>query len=535
MFSKQMLFLFLIMLFCLKMASQTSDNPLLEKGWAALVKDQDDTAFRYFFQAYEKAKEEKNQEDEAESLLYLGICSFGSNLEKGLNYATKSLNVYTKLEKRNPEKAIVGRSKCLQLISTIYSRQEKFDESMSISREVVSILKGKKDESGTLGLAYTSLGNMHDMRKQEDSATYFYELALTSFENSNNVAYLPGSYIRIGEVELLNGNRQKSLQYFEKALAISAKTENKQSQVYSLNALGNWFLTEKDINQAELGFKKAYQIATTLSDKSFEIIILESLIKLNEQKKNFSEITKLQKRLLALKEETYSVEREKIVKNLEVQFDVAEKNRKIALVSKENEVANLANWLLLTFIIVLLIALLLGYLYLKNRNKNDRKLLKTKEALVEALEKQRELQETQFKNDLDHKESQLSAITLQMLQKNEFLNDIKKMIEEQQPLPEQQLLKMVNRNLEHNSNWDDFNLYFESINKNFYTRLKQIYPEISSNDLKICALIKLNLSIKEMSSILNISPDSVKTARYRLRKKLQMSGDDNLTNFILSV
>jgi len=73
------------------------------------------------------------------------------------------------------------------------------------------------------------------------------------------------------------------------------------------------------------------------------------------------------------------------------------------------------------------------------------------------------------------------------------------------------------------------------LNKNFYTRLKQKYPDISTNDLKICALIKLNLSIKEMASILNISPDSVKTARHRLRKKLQLNTEDNLTDFILSV
>ncbi|MCY1233866.1 hypothetical protein D9M72_464250 [compost metagenome] len=184
---------------------------------------------------------------------------------------------------------------------------------------------------------------------------------------------------------------------------------------------------------------------------------------------------------------------------------------------------------------MLLTALVTGYFYLKNRNKRDRNLLKTKEALLEALEKQRELEEIRFQNDLDHKESQLSAVTLQMLQKNELLSDIKTAIEKQQPLSEQQLVKMVNRHFEQNNSWDDFNLYFESINKNFYTRLKQLYPEISANDLKVCALIKLNLSIKEMASILNISPDSVKTARYRLRKKLQLAADENLTSFILSV
>ncbi|HNP98308.1 MAG TPA: LuxR C-terminal-related transcriptional regulator, partial [Bacteroidia bacterium] len=81
----------------------------------------------------------------------------------------------------------------------------------------------------------------------------------------------------------------------------------------------------------------------------------------------------------------------------------------------------------------------------------------------------------------------------------------------------------------------DFNVQFESINKNFYERIRQAYPDISPNDLKVCALIKLNLSIKEMAGILNISPDSVKTARYRLRKKLQLNSEDNLTEFILKL
>lgn len=71
------------------------------------------------------------------------------------------------------------------------------------------------------------------------------------------------------------------------------------------------------------------------------------------------------------------------------------------------------------------------------------------------------------------------------------------------------------------------------MNKNFYTRIKQSFPEIIPNELKICALIKMNLSIKEMAGILNISPDSIKTARDRLRKKQQLDTEDNLTDFIL--
>ncbi len=151
------------------------------------------------------------------------------------------------------------------------------------------------------------------------------------------------------------------------------------------------------------------------------------------------------------------------------------------------------------------------------------------------MEEQKHLKEQQFQNDIEHKESQLSAVTIQMIEKNEILDEIKSIINKKAPNSESELKKLVSKYTIQDNSWRDFDNYFESVNKNFYTRLKQKYPDISSNDLKICALIKLNLSIKEMASILNISPDSVKTARHRLRKKLQLTTEENLTDFILSV
>jgi DNA-binding CsgD family transcriptional regulator len=81
--------------------------------------------------------------------------------------------------------------------------------------------------------------------------------------------------------------------------------------------------------------------------------------------------------------------------------------------------------------------------------------------------------------------------------------------------------------------WEDFRLQFEQVHQGFFKQLKDQCPELSTSELKLCALIKLNLSMKETPTILGISPESVKTARYRLRKKLQLSHEENLIDFIL--
>lgn len=516
--------------------AQQTENKLMEKGWQALVKDQENEAFSFFWQSYEKAKKENNTADKAQSLLYLGICSYGSSLEKGLQYATKSLNEFRILEKTKPEEGKIGRYKCLQLISTIYSRQKKYDDALRLSLEVANELKGKNDRSGTLGLAYNSLGTLYELKKRGDSSEIYYKLAFAEFEKGNNVAYLPSSYIKLGELARKKNQKEASLAYFNKALALARDSQNRQAQVAALIALGKWQLdVAADLTKAENHFVGAIKTAEPLSDKTFEIKALEGLIAVRKKQGNYKQVSELQNQVIQIKDAFYSFEREQIVKSLEVQFEVSEKNRKLELISAEKEVSKLTNYLLFSLLLLLVVVFTILYFFLKKINKRDKQLLRTKEDLVVLMEEQKRLKEQQFQNDIEHKESQLSAITIQMVEKNELLDEIKSIINKKEPTAEAELKKLVNKYTIQDNNWKDFDHHFESVNKNFYTRLKQKYPEISSNDLKICALIKLNLSIKEMASILNISPDSVKTARHRLRKKLQLSTEENLTDFILSV
>jgi len=81
--------------------------------------------------------------------------------------------------------------------------------------------------------------------------------------------------------------------------------------------------------------------------------------------------------------------------------------------------------------------------------------------------------------------------------------------------------------------WEDFKRRFEEVHQDFFRILKVICPKLSSNELKLCTLLKLNMNLKEAASIMGISPESVKTARYRLRKKLNLSREDNLIDFII--
>lgn len=531
---KILLLLFLIN--ALSAQSNESDR-LLKKGWDALIKDNDPAALQDFELAYQAAKNENNQYNSANALLRMGICTYGVSYSQGLHYCLKAMEEFKSLEKTDATKALTGRSKCLQLISTIKSRQNKFKEAITLSREAMKGFPAAMDTSGYLGLIYNSLGTAYEKLNQRDSARYYHYAALHERLITNKFEYLPGSYISVAALEMKLGNKAKSRNYYERALLLSDSTENKQAQVASLVGLGNWELFfNANKKSAETYYSKAKLIASALSDKSFYLTALERMYLLYKQEGKLIESIKLAEEIQNLKDSLSLWERERITKSLEVQFGVAEKERQLGFAQKERDIAILTNYLLWISIGSLTLIALGIIVFLRKISKRDKELLKVKEDLFEASEAQKKAKQQQMQNEIEFKESQLSAMTFQMLQKNELLQELNSKLSENETLQKDvSVNKLINKGLNQDKEWSDFNSHFESINKNFYSRIKQAYPDISPNELKICALIKLNLSIKEMAAILNISPDSVKTARYRLRKKLQLTTEDNLTDFILNL
>ena len=77
-----------------------------------------------------------------------------------------------------------------------------------------------------------------------------------------------------------------------------------------------------------------------------------------------------------------------------------------------------------------------------------------------------------------------------------------------------------------------FGYYFEDQHKGFYEALKKYAPSLTNNDLRLCSLTRMRLSLKETAEILNLSVDAVKSGRYRVRKKLNLEADENLSDFL---
>lgn len=174
--------------------------------------------------------------------------------------------------------------------------------------------------------------------------------------------------------------------------------------------------------------------------------------------------------------------------------------------------------------------------------EKNQAILKSQQALHDADMNYLHLKEKQLEEQIEYKNKQITTHTLNIIQKNETLQDLKEQLEglikksDTKTAPElRRTLKVIDESFKLDKDWEDFKLYFEQIYTGFYAKLKVNYHDITTSELRHCALIRLNLTIQECASILGISPDSVKVSRTRLRKKLNLLPNQSLSDFIMSL
>ena len=200
--------------------------------------------------------------------------------------------------------------------------------------------------------------------------------------------------------------------------------------------------------------------------------------------------------------------------------------------------------------------------YLKRKIQKEK--LKLKEKQKEELRKQREQYELErlemdnriikLKNEklqsdinseraqVELKNKELASQAVNLNRKNEILNYIKNELEKvnKKVNPDAQFqIKLLNKKIQEDVNleedWKHFKQYFDEVQGDFIKRIKEQYPELTPNDLKLCAYLRMNLSTKEIAPFLGITPRGVEIHRYRLRKKLGLYRDVNLVEFLLNI
>lgn len=153
------------------------------------------------------------------------------------------------------------------------------------------------------------------------------------------------------------------------------------------------------------------------------------------------------------------------------------------------------------------------------------------------------LQNEKLEADMDFKNRELATMTMNLVQRGEVLTRIKEVIStlsKKQDIADssqsfRHLLRLIRDVEKGDDNKTQFNMHFNNVNEEFFNMLKDLFPDITPNELKLCAYLKLNLSTKEIAQLMNITIKAVEVARYRLRKKLNIRPEVNLYDFLIQV
>ncbi|WP_081778404.1 triple tyrosine motif-containing protein [Xylanibacter brevis] len=214
-------------------------------------------------------------------------------------------------------------------------------------------------------------------------------------------------------------------------------------------------------------------------------------------------------------------------------------------------------WAYLIYIILLGLTVYALAKYQKARyNDKLRRVKKEQERQLREQEREFQIQQAQQEKELallrneqlniqlKHKASQLADSTINLVRKNEMLQEIDQSMfelsegvkhDEAKPAIQKRIKDIrrgIDMNMSDDSNWQKFEENFNLVYDNFMQKLTEQFPDLKMNDRKLCAYLRMNLSSKEIASLMNCSERSIETARYRLRKKLALDQGDNLVAFL---
>ncbi len=175
----------------------------------------------------------------------------------------------------------------------------------------------------------------------------------------------------------------------------------------------------------------------------------------------------------------------------------------------------------------------------KKLEKNQQEIIKEREKAEKEVIK---LNNEKLQNEIEHKSAQLASNTMAMMRKNNLLSSIKEEVQNQKEklgdlFPDKyynKLVKLIEDGIEDEHEWEIFEQLYNEAHDDFFKRLKETYPQLTPSDLRLCAYLRMNLSSKEIAPLLNISVRGVEERRYRLRKRLDLSTDTNLTELIMT-
>ncbi len=473
----------------------------------------------------------------------LGVVNWTQgNYEEGLNHLLNALIEYQSLSDT------LNIANAMMNTALIYVEQDSYNKAFRYFSEALNTFVLLDKPKRFINTA-NHIGELFQKQELYDDALNYYRKSLKISDSVNYNYGKATAYLNLGSLYKEMGKLDSALNYSQKAKKIQSASADINGLATTYYTLGTIYFLQSNYLLADENLTEGLRLADQIGSKKLKRDIYWQLSQLKQKVKSYNTALNFLEQYTILNDSLLNAELLKNIIRFENRIELEKKEAEVekqqyqvTLLEKEARIDKILRY---SLIVGFLAALALAYLiwsYQRIKIRKDRELNKSEQELSRMAIENAQLKERDLRQKLEFKNKELTSYTLNFIRKNELLSEVKtglvelkKSKDDEKPKKLNSLVRLVDSSTNIDRDWSDFKLQFEEVHANFFTALKERYPDLTTNELKLCALLKLNMNLKEAANVLGISPESVKTARYRLRKKLDLGKEHNLAEHIMGI
>jgi len=435
--------------------------------------------------------------------------------EKTSELAFSGLKIFEKIDDKE------GITESLGYIGILFSSQGQRDKALEYLDKALYQAR-KINDLNLISQQLNNIAIVYLNQMVDDTAIKYFRESLSIDELTGDKLSMGIKHFNIGFIEMKRENFEEGYLHFQKAKKFYAEIGNQLQLANSYLAIGHYYYQVDSLSLANSALQEALKIGV---EKGYNGIIMKAAVGLQSVNLEENDTISAYKFAMIQKEaqdELHASQNQTEVSRLELQYKYEKEEFERQLnQQKKNNIYSVV------FISMVLGLIILALLYSRNK-------LKAKKISIEK---------KAVEQELDFKKKELGINLLALMKKNEMLTeisgslvDIKKGAKTDET---KEALTKITKKIRNNADdkiWNEFSIRFQEVHAGFYEKLLQSYPELTQNELKLCAFLRLNMSTKDIAELTGQRILTLENARYRLRKKLGISNSEvNLVTFLSQV
>lgn len=451
---------------------------------------------------------------------------------QALNFYYKADKLFRKLNDR------LFLAQNLNNIGQTYNSVRLKEPPLPVFDEALHIFKELNNTSG-IAQTYHLVGQFYEKRHAYDTALLYQQRALNTYQkiaDSNGIAAV---YANMGAAYEHKRLYDKAFHYLNSALILNKMTGNISVEVGILNNIGDTYRKTGKLKEALATTMQAKQMAVRSKNKRQQFSTSDDLAETYKLMGNTDSAYFYSQAANELYHQVFQEESGRQINLLHTLYEVERKDSEINSLKLDKQLTLITTG---AIVVILLLLIMLGYTINSRQRliaRNDKTIFETQRNYMEVELKNRQLQEEKLNEELNVKSKELTSHTLHIIQKNQLLEELKRNLtaiirndKRDQRKELKQVVTLINVNHNQDKNWNDFRVVFENVHNSFFTNLKKHAENLTPADLRLLALLKMNLDSADIATMIGISQDSLRTSKYRLRQKLQIPEGEQLHSFI---